>query len=260
MSGLKTMYPLTKVLSCTICQIAVYGWVSGKEGQEKDLKPTSFFVKHMLNRSPTGLEHQAQLINDAKSLDIDLFDSKFSTAITQVIEWAKSISTENASVGDTFDHIIKMLAYTGEVDYRHMGHAVAMPKSYERSLSRTSSNSVHYGTLKERIDVVVTDVKISADKQVPPSWWLLSGKTEDGSLLKWFENKNPHTGDPLIFDGDKLKIRGTVKAHEEWKGYKYTKLNRVMIFEVNDKIIKVTKPDAIKPVPAVSSSDGKLPF
>jgi hypothetical protein len=259
MNGLKTMFPLTKVLSCTICQIAVYGWVSGKEGKDKGTKPTSYFVKHMLNKTPTGLELQAQLIRDAKSLNVDLFDSDFQTAIVQVIEWAKARPTDHDA--ESFDSVIKGLAYISEVNYRYIGHAVAMPKAYERSLSRTSSNSAHYGTLKDRVDVVVNDIAVRADKgNVPPHWWLISGKTDDGSVIKWFESKSPNTGFPVAVDGDTLKISGTVKAHEEWKGYKSTKLNRVVVLEVNGTVVATPKPDPVDPVPAVSSSDDNLPF
>lgn len=259
-------FPLTKILSCTICQIAVYGWVSGKEGREKGTKSTSFFVKQMLNRSTTGLEHQAQLIRDAKSLDVDLFNPEFNEAITQIIKWAKSIPMGSAPHGDTFDGVIKALAYTGDVDSRYVGHAVAMPKAYERSLAPRINNSKHYGTLKDRIDVVVKDIKIAADKEsVAPRWWLITGKTEDGSLLKWFDNINPvNSSSSGFLDGDTIKIRGTIKSHEEWKGYRSTKLNRVVILEVNGALTKAPKLDpadrVIRGGPAASSSDDNLPF
>lgn len=259
-------FPLTKILSCTICHMAVYGWVSGKEGRENAVKPTSYFVKHMLNQSKSGMEFQAQLIRDAKEAGIDLFNPEFNEAITQVIEWAKSIPMGSATEGDTFDGTIKALAYTGDVDSRYVGHAVAMPKAYERSLAPRINSSKHYGTLNDRIDVVVKDMKIVADREsTPPNWWLITGKTEDGSLLKWFDNINPTNSSSSGFlDGDTIKIRGTIKSHEEWKGYRSTKLNRVVILEVNGALTKAPKLDpadrVIRGGPAASSSDDNLPF
>lgn len=99
--------------------------------------------------------------------------------------------------------------------------------------------SEHVGEIKARIERVVTYIgESSYEREAYTYGWetvyIYKFIDEDGNLLVWKttavfgywdENEDWNCYEP----GDTLKLRGTVKAHDEYRGTKQTVLNRCKV-------------------------------
>jgi hypothetical protein len=101
------------------------------------------------------------------------------------------------------------------------GHIVARDAA-RAERARLDALSVHFGTEKERLTITGEVVSIFTSHPAYPGdagYTRTTVRTTDGNLVDWFNNELGARGEVITF-------KATVKAHNEYKGIKTTRVNR----------------------------------
>jgi hypothetical protein len=133
---------------------------------------------------------------------------------------------------DSYTYNVKQLMIEDCVSEKMMGLAVSMVWVYmghlkkiekEKQRQEMIDNSRHVGMVGEKIEI---DVKIVDTKLIGTMYGtsrLYKFKDSNGNSISWF-----CSGRDLEAEvGDEIRIKGTVKKHDEYNGIKQTLLNRV---------------------------------
>lgn len=128
-------------------------------------------------------------------------------------------------------HNIVTIAETGYVDWKATGYAASIVRVYQNYLERLkeesnrvdTSNSKHVGERKERLELSVRIIFKRIFNGYYGTTTIIKMFSDDGDVFVTFStgNFNPNMDDIL-------KIRGTVKDHQSYKGESQTILNRVV--------------------------------
>ena len=240
-------YTLEQVLVCAVCEISVNGWVSSKDAKTypPSMAPFHPLVTPMVSTKEkvrlllqTDLDSskvaRKDLMFAAEEISLDLFGDPIKEEVQAAIEWAKNLlpgpTTSDRAVSD-YDIMIAAIAIDGIVGVRQLGFAVSIIQSYRQQHDHQKyPKSEWVGNLRAPIECDVTVVSVK-ESPTQGEWWLVTVKTVDGNSLKWFAKDNPilvtrPVTRPLRAN-DKINIKGIVVRHEDWKGYKTTKLKDV---------------------------------
>lgn len=163
-------------------------------------------------------------------------ESEFAHATEADLELAKKTLEyfTNIDAGEN-DYLlnIKKIISLGFVPYKYMGFAASMVSSYQRAVEKEAlyqakkkigENSNFVGAIGERLRDI--NVKVIAVRDIESDFGLsvlYTFQGDDGNLYKTFYSGSSWEADV----DDKLKITGTVKKHEDFRGTKSTMLNRV---------------------------------
>ena len=224
-------YTLEQVLVCTYCEIAVNGWTSSKTAEAASagrvgiLISTKEKVRLLLQTDlENGKVARKDLMTEAKTLGLDLFGDSVKKEVQTIIEWAKNLTnnaplpgTRAAAAVSDYEAVVSLMARSGIVEVNKLGFAVSIISSYRNHADR-QHNSKYVGTVYSEITADVTIKKITASKG-SGSWWLIFTTDNDGNVIKWFATKSPE-----FKVGDTINITGRVLMHEDWQGFKSTKL------------------------------------
>lgn len=200
---------LFRFLSMTARCIDEYGWVSKAKAYENDeLRATVVDVEYQLftPNKPRGEVLEATEDN-CKEADL-------------VIEYFKGINPDNNYLENC-----KKIADAGYVPARFEGLATSMVSTYRRAIEKkiekeSTIPSEWIGEVKERITVKAVVKYINAfDGQWGPTH--LHNFNSDGNYLTWFASRSQD-----VEVGDKIKLTGTVKKHDTYKGIKVTTITR----------------------------------
>jgi hypothetical protein len=143
------------------------------------------------------------------------------------IEWAQNVGDGeyNGVPMNDYMHNIKVIAASGCCEYRSLGFAASIVNGYLRERRANEGRterpvSNHIGSIDERLVVVCT---LHTVREIETQYGvsvLHQFVTDAGDVIKIFTNKK------LGEAGAKVKLRGTVKKHDEYRGVKQTILNR----------------------------------
>jgi hypothetical protein len=140
---------------------------------------------------------------------------------------------ENCEAKNNYLHNLKMLAQRGFMKYREKGFVASMAVAYqkamnieqeEREAKKVKAISDFVGEVKERLDLELT---VNFITQFENDWGvttLYKFKDSKGNSFSWFSSNEYN-----VEVGDTIKVRGTVKKHDEYKGEKQTILTRCKI-------------------------------
>lgn len=215
-------YELERILICTSCEIATFGWVSSKEAHKEDIISTRTFVLAMLDGTEFGKDRQAQLLTKAKSIGFDLFDPSVKEEVRDAIHWAATIKVENST--SEYERKIKAIAQQqNTVMPRDIGFACSILEAYRRHIKEiaAAANSNYLGKLKDKVDVIATVVSMSDGVGNFGPWYMVKYVADSGENLAVFY-KEPQ--DTKV--GDHVNLTGTVSKQSEFRGKKETVLNR----------------------------------
>lgn len=139
------------------------------------------------------------------------------------------------------DYVLNLKTFCSAewVSPRYLGYLASVPQAYARHLEksfqkeREKANLTNEwtGTLKTR---QTFNVKVKAVKWVEDIYNYHGGSkplytllTDTGHTLKWFASNDNVLGEDVTpEDQDFFPLMATVVGHEEWNGYKTTKINR----------------------------------
>jgi hypothetical protein len=151
----------------------------------------------------------------------------------EAIAWAKGLSDTDVAVS-SYMHNIRNIAILNYTTHRSIRMAASIMVAHERSKPRADAApkkpSEFVGTKGERIQCVVAVKAITAvvgfsyggNETVKD---LVIMEDVDGNKLTWFCEGN----NPLKKGDTDVKVKLTIKGHEEYKGIKQTKVNRVAL-------------------------------
>jgi hypothetical protein len=154
-------------------------------------------------------------------------DKHFDLAIKS-IEWAANLG-EDGTVLNDYQYNIHVLAASGVIEFRSTGYASSIVGAYMREHDlfpkrepKKVSNFV--GKVKDKLELEVEFVNFWERDNDTGRFFIYRFADADGNVFTWM------TGTVIeASKGDKLKLRGTVKDHNEYKGIKSTVLTRCKV-------------------------------
>ncbi|MCB7128561.1 MAG: hypothetical protein J3T61_03360 [Candidatus Brocadiales bacterium] len=140
------------------------------------------------------------------------------------IAWAGEIPAD-----DSNDYLrnIGVIARLGSIRGRFAGYAASIIIAHDKALERVREAtdrpvSNHFGEIKKRYDLVLTVLGVSElEGYMGGTSYFYRLRDADGNMFIWFSSTNG-----TMKPGNTYNIRGTVKAHTDYKGTKQTKLTR----------------------------------
>jgi hypothetical protein len=144
--------------------------------------------------------------------------------------WAQELA---ADVGNDYLWNVRVVSYRERVSYREAGIAASIISAYNRAMEKETAAryerdnpSQYFGTVGERS---VYDVKVLSRKELIGEYGvttLVVFRMADGNRAKLFAS-----GEAEDFPLDaEVKVKATVKGHEEYRGAKQTVLSRVAVY------------------------------
>lgn len=164
--------------------------------------------------------YTSEVVNDVSDRDV-------STA-TKVIEWARA----QTNAKNDFLYNLSVAARNEDVDRRSIGILAAAIPSYYRAMEWKRENerkdagkpvSQHVGTIGRREEFTVTVTRVHHFEGQYGTTHYISMVDPNGNNLLWKASVCPWWAE----EGSTLRIKGTVKAHDEFRGTAQTLINRV---------------------------------
>lgn len=222
---------LEGALICAYNVIQQEGWVSGAQAKASMTGETSTAqrVENLLqgdkNVSGSRTKTREQIIKERDAMRAgDETSRKF---VAECIDWVRALGVDNDN------EYLANLAAVFSVDfvtYKRLGIAVSAIKAYQREVCKKAeaANKLNecFGTVGERVEAVLTPVKLI---DVPTNYGISTlciFEDEQGRNFKWFASNCPIAEADA---GKPVKVKFTIKAHEEYKGRKQTAITRAKL-------------------------------
>lgn len=222
---------VAEFLKVVIAAARVWGYVSRK--QAIDSPTTGDRAWEVLTGTTDGLgeparsqyaEHLAYIrekIDAAVDATPGIFDR-----VDDCIQWAKGLPGRSE-----YERNLSVAVQLAAVGRRQVGLLASAYQAYERARGSSEAPapaSTWVGEVKQRLDL---DVKVEAVIGMEPTQWsadpvLYKFCTADGNKLAWFSSKSIG-----IERGETLKVKATVKKHDEFRGVKQTTVTRVKVIQ-----------------------------
>ncbi len=221
-----------EVLELAAYSIRTRGWASSKEDE-----PTKAHVGFLLcpQFHPTAeQERRAQLA------EVTVKDRAMGQAAHA---WILQQPTDS----DYMHNLVTACSHA--VTPKMLGVVVSGVVAYTRALEREVARrrraeaekvSQHVGEVKQRLDIEgeVTFVR-SFDSRFGVTT-LVKLADDAGNIFTWFASTAPE-----VTVGDKVKVRGTVKKHDDYKGVKQTVLTRCKLEVVEEQLAEAVEPGEV---------------
>jgi hypothetical protein len=130
-------------------------------------------------------------------------------------DWASELDGELSD----YEHNIKVVALSEAIEPRSIGIAASIVGSYYARMKPKGAPSTFQGVKGQKLEIEVTVDEV----RTLEFSYLHKMRDGHGNRFTWFATKPALKG----FTGKTVKIRGTVKDHNEFKGSKSTVLTRV---------------------------------
>ena len=146
--------------------------------------------------------------------------------INKIVNWAKNLTDEEIK-GNNFLNNIRVIARDGIASYNDENMIAGMVRAYQNTIQPPParldfSNSKPMGTIGDKLEIPVT--VLSSFRSADGSFDVIKFYDSNFNLYTWFNH-----GKGSIKKGDFIKIKGTVRAHNTYKGVNETVLTRVKI-------------------------------
>ena len=153
------------------------------------------------------------------------------------LEWARSFDISDESLSD-YIHSVAVACASEYLHTRTEGIVASIIPAYDRALGQEvarrqttdlKTTSRFIGTVGDRIEVdaVVLDRRSGEGNYGP---WTLIRYIVDGSVLAWFASGEP--AEALTKIGSTVRIKATVKSHQDRDGLQQTGVSRVAVAKV----------------------------
>lgn len=208
------IFPMVMFLAQTSAVIKDHGWLSKTKAQETGGTSTASRVQDNL-RPPKNFKRSEVIDSDRK-------------IAKEAAEWAENISDSDAEINE-YLYNIRAIARSGMVGWRTMGYAASIVPSYDRETNAKKPVAVSnwVGTLKVRENFDLVLQKSNSGTSDYGTYFRYTFHDAHANILVWTASY-----DMGLTEGKPYQIRGTVKAHSEWKGVRRTEINRCEILTV----------------------------
>jgi len=228
------VYDPATVLAWTSGAIREVGWTSAAKARDTEGQSTANYVKYLLAR-PFGdgkaIEDWVKDVAAAKPTEAD------TTKAPLVLAWAKSLT------GSDYASNLSLIAAQVAVEGKHFGLLCSAVASWEREqgkllTAKSTGPSVHVGTVGGKLEVTVTVERVIDLEGNYGVSHLHSLKDAAGNVYVWV------TGSVRYDVGKTVTLKGTVKAHTDYKGLAQTNLTRCSEL---DEVVTVAREVVAKP-------------
>lgn len=250
-------YDIQGIILRTLAEVKVYGYTSAKAAQayndKVDENESAYNGNHATAWKDTTVqrvkssyfptfgknnpfkEWKQEIEKGADGRGIKVILGKRDVAKAEaIVEWAK------AQPNGDFMTNVKTLLTVGVCRMKHMGYIVGLVAYYNNAHEPRPEYvekvpSVHVGTIRDKIDAVGT---VKLVRNCSSQWGtslLVKIDTLEGNSISWFANGIM----PDLSTGDMVTVKGTIKKHDDYNGFKTTVLTRVKIIAHVAKIAKV---------------------
>jgi len=205
-------------LAYAACVIRFFGFIGSKKAQETlgiATKDRASDWMHPAKDWRLGVDYHRPedcdiiLASKAKEYVIETLENKDSEAITD------------------FEHSLLVVCKCEAVEWKNTGILAFVPEFYARSIERAriAATQNYFGLVGKRVkNEPITYLKSTGFDSAYGYTYIHSFSANDGSRLIWKSGTNVNV--PM---GTMVNATFTVKAHEEWKGNKQTKVSRLVI-------------------------------
>ena len=240
------LFDLEKVLRFTSAAIRVDGWMSRAKAEDFMREPTSGTVLRLIT-DPKFEHRELYALTDQDKRDA-----------TATLDWVKALP-ERADLND-YLYNLSVLGKQLTINQRAMGLACSMIATYLREqerdlyLAKERKTSNHVGTIGKRQDFaleLLKAIEIDNDSRFGPST-LYKFTDVDGNRFTWFASGAYPLGD--VMAGAEVKIKATVKKHDEYQGVKQTTLTRCKLLEYRNP----EQENGADPLPTTENSEMAL--
>lgn len=227
---------LSDVMAAAACAVRLGGFFSRKAADEKGGVPTSSAVHEIL--FPPKILARGQE-RPPKPEDVDKEKAQ------KVIEWVQSTWGAKEDPSD-YEYNAVELTSREAVRPKRIGLLTSLIAAYDRAMGeqveRAKRVNAHVGEVGQRRDFVLT---YSGETWFDTSFGsMVIGRFETPEGLVVYKGGTPFWSDE-IKAGDELKITGTIKAHDDYKGTKQTLISRCV--PTKEKPVKGQKKKKEKP-------------
>lgn len=217
-TGGDIVFSIIEFLANTVAVIKEFGWISKtKASIEGSISTASRVLDNLVPYAMGGTL--------TKVIQEDIDKARF------IADWAEDLTDAECHESD-YLHNLRAIARAGMVGMKVAGFAASMPQAYDRAVQidepkSAASNSKHIGTVKSRIEVPLT---LKFDFLFMSAYgeghrYVFNDDT--GNVLVWRASKNNH-----LEVGKKYDVKGTIKAHGDYKGTLQTELTRCEITSI----------------------------
>jgi hypothetical protein len=204
------VWHIVSILSHANAVIRTHGWVPKSKATDH--------IRSTVSRVEDNLDTQACTVKPEDKLKAK-----------QAAEWAENISDSDAEFSD-YLYNIRAIARSSMVGYRTMGYACSILSAYDRFLNKEKKfkSSEHLGQVKDRVTFHLTAKSITGFNSRYGYCHKIIFNDNDGNVLVWLTSN-----DQMIEEGKSYDVKGTIKAHTEYRGVKQTEITRC---EVNEHV------------------------
>lgn len=150
-----------------------------------------------------------------------------------VIDYYKSLEIKD---NNEYLQNLKAFALNGFVAPRDFGYVVSMVPTYRREMERIEINnrreaarkaeadaSEYFGTVGDRVELIFKEaVLVTSFETAYGTSYIYKFIDDEGRVFIW------STGNS-VYTGLQIKVKGTIKAHREYRGVKQTELTRCKV-------------------------------
>lgn len=197
--------------------IATCGWVSKGMSQKNGNQSTAYLALDVMY-PPRDM--------NKNELPFRTPTDKSVSVAKDAITWAENLSDSEVEGSDYLNNI-RVIARRGIVDARQYGFAASIVSSYQRMLGElvakqrnANKPSEYVGAVGDKLTVEVTVDKVVTCEGMYGTTYLHMFTDGNGNRLTWFASSG------ALETGKTVKIKGTIKKLEEYKGTKQTIMTR----------------------------------
>ena len=103
-----------------------------------------------------------------------------------------------------------------------------------------------FGEVGQKVEIDVTYTGCGSFDTYYGTTWIYRFDTDDGAHLVWKTSTELGGRERLILEGDRLKIKASIKDHKEYRGIEQTELQRVKIIEGGSKFYELSREELIE--------------
>ncbi|AAQ17890.1 hypothetical protein Aeh1ORF229c [Aeromonas phage Aeh1] len=209
---------LEEVICASVAAIRRFGYVKTSHGCEDNV-PTRYVVSNILHMPNSSF----------KRSDIEVFKDH----VNPCVEFMFNMKP----FGDgSYTNNVHQVAKNGYVSSKSMAYAVSAVACYLRDLDKKAEQAItdkigneskHIGSVGERLkglELIVT--RTNPIETMYGTLTVVSMIDNSGNMFTWFAS-----GYREFDENEQIKIAGTVKAHDEYKGKKQTVLTRCKLVD-----------------------------
>lgn len=252
------------VLAVTSAVVAKYGWLSRTKSREGGGVASADLVARYLDAMTYHDD------KECKSVLPDGVSEEDARLAAQALEWAQSVLPLRDKELNDYMWNLRVVSSQEAVTARELGLLASLLPTYQRELSRdverkakaniannAGASSNFFGTDGKREVFNLTLIDVMELNREKHSYYdsgvsyLHKFLDDDGNVAVWYGSSK--LGEKSDY-GKKFTVKATVKGHEEYKGVKQTRLERVSEYEVPVTKVRVGRRKKVEAQPLSAPS------